>query len=117
MEYLATLQNYTYDTRYIPGATNQAADTLTRRPDFRRESCQVSQCRLTQLLFQDSREWLREVAAETKDDSWNKDMVQILLSNDNEEHLPKASAPATVRKTWARSYHFSLVDGLLYLDL
>jgi hypothetical protein len=30
MEYLATLQNYTYSIHYIPGAKNQAADVLTR---------------------------------------------------------------------------------------
>jgi hypothetical protein len=117
MEYLATLQKYTYDIRYIPGATNQAADALTRRPDFRRERCQVSQCRLTQLVIQDSTEWLQEVAAETKDDNWSKEVVQILVSKDSQVHLPKASAPATVRKAWARSHRFSLDDGLLYLDL
>ena len=37
MLYLATLQNHTYDIRYIPGAKHQAADTLTRCPDFKRE--------------------------------------------------------------------------------
>jgi hypothetical protein len=70
-----------------------------------------------QLVVQDSTEWFREVTAETKDDSWSKDMVQILLSKDSQEHLPNASAPATVRKAWAGSHHFSLLDGLLYLDL
>jgi hypothetical protein len=98
MECLATLQNYTCDIQYIPGAKNQAADSLTRRPDFRRERCQVSQCRLRQLVVQDSTEWFREVTAETKDDSWIKDMVQILLSKDSQEHPPKVSALATVQK-------------------
>jgi hypothetical protein len=44
-------------------------------------------------------------------------MVQILLSKDSQEHPPKVSAPATVRKAWARSHHFSIVHGLLYLNL
>jgi hypothetical protein len=68
MEYLATLQNYTYDIRSFPGAKNQAADTLTRRPDFRREHCQVSQYQFTHLVVQDLAEWLQEVTAEMKDD-------------------------------------------------
>jgi hypothetical protein len=43
IEYLATLQNYTYHICYICGAKNQVADAPTRRLDFRRERCQVSQ--------------------------------------------------------------------------
>jgi hypothetical protein len=86
MEYLPTLQNYTYDIQYFPRAKNQAADTLTTPPDFMRERCQVSQFQLTQLVVQDSTEWLREVAAETKDDSWSNYMVQIILSKDTQEH-------------------------------
>jgi len=35
-----------------------------------------------QLVVQDSTELLREVAADSKDDSWCQDMEQILLSKD-----------------------------------
>jgi len=117
MEYLATLHNYTYDTWYIPGAKKQVADALTRHLDFRRELCQVSQRRPTQVVVQDSTEWLREVTAETNDGSWSKDMIQILVSKDSQEDPPKGSAPATVRKACACSHHLSLDHGLLYLDL
>jgi hypothetical protein len=67
MEYFAMLQNYTQDMQDIQGAKNQAVDGLTRRPDFSPERGQVSLCRLTQLVVPDSTEWLREVAADTKD--------------------------------------------------
>jgi hypothetical protein len=80
------LQSYTYDLQYFPCPKTQAADTLMTRPDFMRERCHVSQFQLTQLVVQDSTEWLREVAAETKDDSWSNDMVQIILSKDTQEH-------------------------------
>jgi hypothetical protein len=65
MEYLALLHNYTYKIQYIPGAKNQVADILRRHPDFRHEHCKVSQCWFTQLVVQDSAEWLQEVTAET----------------------------------------------------
>jgi hypothetical protein len=117
MEYLATLQNYIYDIQYIPGTKNQVADALSRCPDFIYERCQVSQCRLTQLVVKDSAEWLQEVTAETKDDNWSKEIVQILASKNGQEHPPKTSAPASMQKAWARSHRFSLDDGLLYLDL
>jgi predicted secreted protein len=73
-------QSYPYDIPYIPGAKNLAADTLTRPAEFRQECCHISQCRLMQLVVQNSTEWLREVTAETEDNSWRKDMVHILLS-------------------------------------
>jgi hypothetical protein len=90
------LPNYIYNIQYISGAKKQAADTLTRHPDFRHKCCQVSQCRLTQLVVQDSAEWLHEVMAETKDDNWSKEIVQILASQDGQEHPPETSAPASV---------------------
>jgi hypothetical protein len=37
MDALAILQNYDYTVRHLPGAKNQAADALSRRPDHRRE--------------------------------------------------------------------------------
>jgi len=58
MEYLATLQNYSFDIQSIPGAKDQAPDALTRRLDFRREHRHVSQCRLTQLVVHNSTEWI-----------------------------------------------------------
>jgi hypothetical protein len=55
--------------------------------------------------------------AETKDDNWSKEIVQILASKDGQEHPPKTSASASVRMALARSHRISLDDGLLYLDL
>jgi hypothetical protein len=104
MENIAMLQNYTNDIQYIPCAENQAADTLMRHHHFRHERCQFSQCRLTQLIVQDSAEWLYEVTAETTHDNWSKEMVQILASNDGQEHPPKTSAPASVQKAWASNH-------------
>jgi len=43
-------------------------------------------------------------------------MEQILVSKDSQEHLPKASSPATVQMAWARCHRVSIVDGMLYLD-
>jgi hypothetical protein len=57
------------------------------------------------------------VAVETKDNIWSQEVVKILKSKDGQEHLPKASALAAVRKAWVPSHLFSLDDGLLYLDL
>jgi len=116
IEYLATFHNYTYHNQYIAGMKNLVGDALMRRPEFSRERCQVPQCRLTLLVVQDLTEWFWGVTAKMKDDSWRKDIVQILVSKESQEHQPKASALATVRKAWACCHRVSLDDGLLHLD-
>jgi len=117
MEYLAISPNYTYGIWYIPGAKNQVADPLRRCPDITWKHFQVSECQLTQFVVQDSTEWLPDVAAKTKDNSWSEDVVQILLCKESEEHAPKASAPSTLQKAWGHSHCFSLDDGVLHLDI
>jgi len=85
--------------------------------DFRQECCHGSQCWLTQLVVQDLTEWLWDVATEKKDDTWSKDVVQILVFRDCTEHRLKASAAAAVLMACAQPHHFSLVVHQLYLGL
>jgi hypothetical protein len=46
MDVLSVLQNYDYEVRHLPGAKNQDADALSRRPDHRRERVMMAASRL-----------------------------------------------------------------------
>jgi hypothetical protein len=41
MDILTLLQNFDWEVKHILGVKNQVADTLFRRPDFRRELCNL----------------------------------------------------------------------------
>jgi len=116
MEYIGTLLNYVYDIWYIMGSKNQTADAEMGHSYLRLECCQVSQCWLTWLVIQPLTEWFWDVTIKMKDNSWCNNIVQILVSKDCQEHLPKASPAAMQWNVWAHSHHFTVDDGLLYLD-
>jgi len=110
--YTATFQIDTYDICYIPHAETVAGDPLSRQLDLRQECCQSSQCWVTQLVIQNSTEWLCIVATLTKDDSWSTELVQILVSKYSQEHPLMVSALSILYKAWAHSHCFCLDVGL-----
>ena len=47
MDILNVLPNYDWEVKHIPGVKNQVADALSRRPDFRRERCNLMAMEVT----------------------------------------------------------------------
>jgi hypothetical protein len=128
MDALAILQNYDYAVKHLPGAKNQAADALSRRPDHRRERVMLAnalpvgdsepavlrtRCRLMEETAHTASEWLDDIRQGLLVDPYFGPIVELLKSPD--PVAPKPTAPAAIRKLWVSAQRFVLSDGLLHL--
>ena len=65
MDILTVLQNFDWEVKHIPGVKNQFAAALSRRPDFRRERCNVMAMEVSA-----AKEWIEDIKASIVDDEW-----------------------------------------------
>jgi hypothetical protein len=133
MDALSILQNYDYEVRHLPGAKNQAADALSRRPDHRRERVMMAASRLTEKgdlnhetvlrtrfqlmegVARTASEWLDDIRQGLSTDPYFGPILGLLQRPDCERTAPKPTDPAGVRKLWVSAQRFELTDGLLHL--
>jgi hypothetical protein len=113
MDALAVLQNYDYTVKHLPGAKNQAADALSRRPDHRRERVMLTRCRVMEETAQTASEWLNDIRQGLLIDPYFGPIIELL--NNPNAVAPKPTEPATIRKLWVSAQRFVLSDGLLHL--
>jgi hypothetical protein len=117
MDALSVLQNYDYEVRHLPGAKNQAADALSRRPDHRREREGVpvirARCQVMAELSHTADEWLADLRSEIAEDPYFEPILRIL--SDREADAPPPSASAEERKLWVRAKRYCLKEGLVFL--
>jgi hypothetical protein len=126
MDALAILQNYDYTVKHLPGAKNQAADALSRRPDHRRERVLLTngrqleshpivrtRCQLTVETARTATVWLEEIRDGLAADPYFGPILRLL--EDPQRTAPKPTDPADVRKRWVTAQRFELNDGLLHL--
>ena len=109
MDILTILQNVDWEVKHIPGANDQVANPLSRRPDFQRELCNA--------MAQDvmvARELIEDIKVGIIDDEWLGPIAHS-LANSSPRPLP-ATASAKECKLWVSAQQFDLDEnGLLRL--
>jgi hypothetical protein len=96
MDALAIVQNYDYTVKHLPGAKNQAADALSRRPDHRRERAMMAdvhditkhevvtavlrtRCRLMEETARTASDWLAVIRKDLLTNPYFGPIVELLL--------------------------------------
>jgi transposase InsO family protein len=109
MDILTVLQNFDWEVKHIPGIKNQVADALSRRPDFRRERCNLMALEVTA-----AGEWIDDIKAGIIEDEWFGPIAHFLA--DPSQRPPPPTASAKERKLWVSTQRFYLEEnGLLWL--
>lgn len=120
MDVLSVIQNYDYEVKHLPGAKNQAADALSRRPDHRRETEKSTKCWTnctTKIPYttcikriEDNtkvvREMMVDIKAEIRTDPYFEPIVRHILE-------PEGTVDPKIKQ---RAQRFKIIDGNLYMS-
>ena len=136
MGYLESLQHYEYDIKYFPGARNQVADSLSRRPYESKRAAQrkppsrkppsndittqdtITNVRInTTLSVAYPKEWIEEVQKGYQGDPYFGPIVRYLTYSPPDE-LDAAQLHKHIRKKFglkvlAKVRRFALQEGIL----
>jgi len=109
MDILTVLENVDWEVKHIPGVKNQAADALSRRPDFRWEWCNSTALEVTV-----AGEWVDDIKAGIIDDICFGPIAHSLPNPS--PRLPPFTASTKERTLWPAAQRFYLEEhGLLQL--
>jgi len=106
MDILTVLQNLNWEVKHIPGVKNQIADALSRRPDFRRERCNLTALEVTAAV-----EWVDDIKAGIIHDEWFGPIAYCLANPS--PHPPPSTASTKECKSWVAAQRFYLEENRL----
>jgi len=109
MDILTVLQNLDWEVQHIPGVKDQVAEALSRRPDLRRELCNVMAMEVTAAI-----EWIEDIKVGIVDDEWFRPIAHSL--GNSSRRPPPSTASAKEHRLWVSAERFNLEEnGLLWL--